>query len=184
MTKRCRRIFSTANPERVVTVSADPLDAKPPGSSLPGRAVPPTDWLVPAALDLAVVVGLWFAVRENELYLTAAVILGLFAVLTIEFAFRFLRTVNSDPPRLESHWGGLGGTAGGWRVSTSLVYLFAALAFGMMTSITIGGAQVPPARDPGRIHETDADQSQLRDTTGAPTGEDEPRDTTRQVSGN
>lgn len=91
-------------------------------------------------LALALVAGLAAAVRWGGLGLSVAVLLGFFGFLTAFFAGRFARAVDSDPdrPGFESHWGGLGGGLGGWRVSTSLVYLMAAIAFGGLLAVTAG----------------------------------------------
>lgn len=91
-------------------------------------------------LSLALVAGLAAAVRWRDLDLGVAVLAGFFGLLTAFFAGRFALAVERDPdrPGLESHWGGLGGGLGGWRVSTSLVYLMAAVAFGGLLALTAG----------------------------------------------
>jgi hypothetical protein len=53
----------------------------------------------------------------------------------------FVRAVRYEPPRIESHWGGIGGGLGGWHISPSLAYLVAAIAFGAMFTTIL-----PPAK--------------------------------------
>jgi hypothetical protein len=58
----------------------------------------------------------------------AAVLLGMTVALLVGFA----ASARVESPRIESHWGGFGGTGGGWRMSTSMAYLIGALAFAAM----------------------------------------------------
>ena len=103
-------------------------------------------------LTSAFVLGLAAAVRWGGLGLPVAVLAGFFGLLTAFFAGRFALAVERDPdrPGFESHWGGLGGGLGGWRVSTSLVYLMAAIAFAGLLALTAGLALS------GRTQEEDA----------------------------
>lgn len=55
----------------------------------------------------------------------------------------FLRTVREDPPRIESHWGGFGGGLGGWRMSASLAYLVAVIAFAAMFTMVVQQSKPP-----------------------------------------
>ena len=59
--------------------------------------------------------------------------LALLAIGTVVFIVLFIRMLESgDSPQLESHWGGIGGGLGGWRLSGSLTYLAAATVFGVL----------------------------------------------------
>lgn len=63
----------------------------------------------------------------------------LFGVLTALFAvIFFLSVIRGDAPLVETHWGGIGGSLGGWRLSKSLVYFLGALAFGAMAVVSLG----------------------------------------------
>lgn len=55
------------------------------------------------------------------------------AWITLLFSLRLARALDEgDRPGVETAWGGLGGGFGGWRLTRSAVFLFAALAFGML----------------------------------------------------
>lgn len=74
------------------------------------------------------------AAVEDRLGYTAAGLLALVGSLALLFGGRFFSAVgDGDRPRIETNWGGLGGTMGGWSVSSSVVYLLAALFFGGLT---------------------------------------------------
>jgi hypothetical protein len=53
-------------------------------------------------------------------YIAALVIL---LMLTVFLVWLFIRAVQRDLPRIESHWGGLGGGLGGWEISASFAIL-------------------------------------------------------------
>lgn len=54
--------------------------------------------------------------------------LVLFAFGSIYFLFLFVqRLERGGAPQIETHWGGIGGGLGGWRMSTSLGYLLVAI---------------------------------------------------------
>lgn len=64
--------------------------------------------------------------------------LGILAVATLFFLFLFVRMVERGaPPQVESHWGGIGGGVGGWRISSSLTYLLAAVTFGVLFAVFV-----------------------------------------------
>jgi hypothetical protein len=62
--------------------------------------------------------------------LAGLLILG---VIVLFCGFSFMTSVRKDGPlSFESHWGGLGGGVGGWRMSESLTYLMATIVFGVL----------------------------------------------------
>jgi hypothetical protein len=62
-----------------------------------------------------------------------AVSVGIIAILVLWFFVSFAESLRREgSPTIESHWGGLGGGIGGWRLSLSLVYLLGLIAFGLL----------------------------------------------------
>lgn len=64
------------------------------------------------------------------------------------FFWRFYAAVSTgDELKIEYHWGGLGGGLGGWRISKSLGFLFAAFALGGLLAVAVVGTRTgtPPA---------------------------------------
>jgi hypothetical protein len=62
--------------------------------------------------------------------------LTLFALGTVVAVALFLWAVRrGDLPQIESHWGGLGGGMGGWRMSASMAYLLMAAIFGSLFTV-------------------------------------------------
>jgi hypothetical protein len=54
--------------------------------------------------------------------------LGLLGIGTLVFLFLFVgRLQRGGAPKIETHWGGIGGGLGGWRMSSSLGYLVVAI---------------------------------------------------------
>lgn len=52
---------------------------------------------------------------------------------TVIFGVLFIAaTVRDGPPSVEKSWGGLGGGSGGWEISSSLTYLVATIAIGVL----------------------------------------------------
>jgi hypothetical protein len=95
------------------------------------------DWLLPLTVFMAYVSLLYFAASIREITILGAGIMALLGGLTLWFAKRFIDSMRFDgPPRVDSHWGGLGGGLGGWRLSASLVYLIGACAFGVLVTVT------------------------------------------------
>ncbi len=87
----------------------------------------------------------------------AVLVLG---VLMIIFLGLFVFTAWADPrPQFEGNWGGLGGGLGGWRISTSIVYLALAVAMGIMGT-TIATSLIN--RRPPTIAAVDKYQSVVR----------------------
>ncbi|MCB9765067.1 MAG: hypothetical protein H6739_35160 [Alphaproteobacteria bacterium] len=73
------------------------------------------------------------ATYQGELGAWRAGVMLLLAAVTLWFLQLFGDSMTRGHwPTLESHWGGLGGGLGGWRISPSLVYLLGALWFGGM----------------------------------------------------
>jgi hypothetical protein len=74
--------------------------------------------------------------------------LTLLALGTVAFLCLFVRMIETgDSPQLESHWGGIGGGLGGWRMSGSLTYLAAATVFGVLFAFFV--LQLDSATDAG-----------------------------------
>ncbi len=80
----------------------------------------------------------------------------LFAGIAIVFLARFVRSLESgEPLGIESHWGGLGGGVGGWRISRPIVYLLPAIVFAALTAVAMSSylpsekkeEKKPPATD-------------------------------------
>jgi hypothetical protein len=93
----------------------------------------PADAVARAAVDARDDPPGW--VRVVVLLLVAAAMVLL--VIGVVFATkRFIDADRGQPFGVESHWGGLGGGLGGWRVSPQVIYLVVALAFaGMLTAL-------------------------------------------------
>jgi hypothetical protein len=91
------------------------------------------------AATLFVILGIAFMI--GELKLLQAIILWFFSFLTLQFVRRFLDEVKPGKAlSFESHWGGLGGGLGGWRMAAPLVFLLAALAFGLLMIIFVSSS--------------------------------------------
>src|ERR1051325_2555002 len=54
------------------------------------------------------------------------------------FLVSFIRALDKgDPPSVDRHWGGLGGSMSGWRMSNSLVHLLAGLSFAVLGTVSL-----------------------------------------------
>lgn len=75
-------------------------------------------------------------------------VLGIGAIL---FLGLFVLDLLRRPPAVETHWGGFGGGVGGWRISPSLLFLVAAIAFASLATMLMNaegaGAGGPARRD-------------------------------------
>jgi hypothetical protein len=102
---------------------------------------------------------------------------GVLLLGTAAAFYRMYQELNrGDSPRLEHHWGGLGGGLGGWRVSPSLAYLLLTVALAsLLTLIVTRGADrldrlaEQRARTATLAGETDATAA-ARDTASTPPG--------------
>jgi hypothetical protein len=78
----------------------------------------------------------------------APAVAGALLLIVSALLWGFRQSARDEPPRIESHWGGLGGGLGGWRMSASLGYLIAALAFGgMFTAFASRWLPSPPSAE-------------------------------------
>ena len=76
-----------------------------------------------------------------ELGLSTAVVLGVVILVTVTLLVAmFVAVRRGEGFEIESHWGGLGGGLGGWRVSAPLVYLF-----GVVAVLALGTTAVRPS---------------------------------------
>lgn len=61
-----------------------------------------------------------------------------FAAIAVLFLARLIGSLESgDSLSVESHWGGLGGGVGGWRISRAAVYLICTVTFGALTAMSV-----------------------------------------------
>jgi hypothetical protein len=62
-----------------------------------------------------------------------ALVLIMLFLITITLVWRLIGALSSgDVPRIESHWGGIGGGLGGWEFSRAMVYLLASVCFAVL----------------------------------------------------
>jgi hypothetical protein len=104
----------------------------------------------------------------GQLSLVQAILLWLFSSLTYRFGLQLLEKLKKgDSISVENHWGGLGGSLGGWRISTSLVLLILTLAFGLLTIMSVPR---PAASSHGSAsaETTSAPSANTTDRNGAP----------------
>ena len=131
--------------------STAPVPAAPAPVSPPqGRAAtsPAERWLY----AVLVVSLLWVLVAPTAMLLTEpyhrdaladdkVLTLGfgvLFASVALVFSARLIRSLdNGDYLGVESHWGGLGGGVGGWRISTPVIYLVCVVSFGALAAVSM-----------------------------------------------
>lgn len=105
---------------------------------MPETPAPSPKSLFPVVVALVTGVLLYAAVRLGEMPATRAATLYAFGAATGWFLQRFHATMQEEGwPGMETHWGGLGGGLGGWRVSPSVVYLMGALSFGGLLAYSI-----------------------------------------------
>jgi hypothetical protein len=78
-------------------------------------------------------------------------LVGLMLVAVTFLGFAIWEIQHGRPPMIESQWGGIGGGAGGWRMSNSLVYLLCTLVTGVIlgTVLTRGWDGAQSAKSPG-----------------------------------
>jgi hypothetical protein len=76
------------------------------------------------------------AASQSAVPFSETAALTLFALGTVVAVALFLWAVRrGDLPQIESHWGGLGGGMGGWRISASMAYLVTATIFGSLFAV-------------------------------------------------
>jgi len=122
----------------------------PPGTTPTKRKLGPR-WTA-AIMSILLIGHAWLSFQRNSLPNTAAGIaqtadfsatfetaqgiltvfwfgaLGLLGIGTLVFLFLFVgRLQRGGAPKIETHWGGIGGGLGGWRMSSSLGYLVVAI---------------------------------------------------------
>jgi hypothetical protein len=63
---------------------------------------------------------------------------ALFASIALVFLTRLTRSLEAgEALGIESHWGGLGGGIGGWRISRPVSYLLCAMTFGALAAVAV-----------------------------------------------
>jgi hypothetical protein len=98
-------------------------------------------WFKEVFGSVVILILLLIAVLSEELGWLHALLLWVFSSLTFWFALQLMGAIRKgDLPAFESHWGGFGGGMGGWRLSASMVYLLACLAFALLTIVTASNA--------------------------------------------
>ena len=85
---------------------------------------------------LAAVGAAWNAGAIGSLNSIATIALGGLAIASFFLCVGALDS--GEGIALESHWGGLGGGVGGWRLTLPLVFLLAAIFFAGATAVTVG----------------------------------------------
>ena len=99
---------------------------------------PSKSQLFPVVIALTTGVLLYAAVRLGEIAAIRAATLYAFGAATAWFIHRFHESMQQEGwPGMETHWGGLGGGLGGWRVSPSVIYLVGALTFAGILSYSL-----------------------------------------------
>jgi hypothetical protein len=94
----------------------------------------------------------------------AAAALLVFGVAAIGFAILLVLAFSrGDSIEVETRWGGIGGSGGGWRLSSSFSYLLAALLFGGLFASTVWALLRVGDSGPSRAA---APATAPRDTTG------------------
>jgi len=103
------------------------------------KMVPP--WTVVAVICLAIV-GLVGALAQSIDFIQAMLILLLGSAALVAMAQVIDRLQRGESIELQSHWGGLGGAIGGWRLSpvTSLL-LLALILTGSAIGVGVGGGK-------------------------------------------
>jgi hypothetical protein len=87
-------------------------------------------------------------VAQGGIQLLLAALLTVFVSLTIAFGAAAIHGLNEGEDfSIESHWGGLGGGLGGWRVSNPLIFLIATLFSAALTYL-VASPHLGLSRDP------------------------------------
>lgn len=132
--------ISFSQPEVMMSSSAgstsDSDDDREPAHSSQVRRQGRPQRTDPLILVVVLVGLLGVAAHRGEISASLATLLAVLGGLTVWFLSLFLRAVDADgPPNVESHWGGLGGGIGGWRLSSSLIYLLCAGVIGTVSFV-------------------------------------------------
>jgi hypothetical protein len=121
----------------------------------------------------------WAAARDTPALVYAPVIAAILLMIVAYLLMGFARHAQQEPPHVETHWGGLGGGLGGWRVSASLAYLVAALAFGgMFTAFSMRWLFPPPPQAQETEKQTGGETSKADTTRAVPPAAGARADTT------
>ncbi len=111
----------------------------------------------------------WAVVRDRPAALFAPLVAVSLLMIVLGLVMGFVREARQEPPQIETHWGGLGGGLGGWRISASLAYLVAALAFGgMFTAFSTRWLFPPPPQTQENETQKDEQKSKADTTPEAP----------------
>jgi hypothetical protein len=136
----------TQPPVRLVAVAASALYAGLFAASFvagPALEAPPSG--APAAPPAALTI--------DGVRLWHGVALFILAAGTTVFLALFVRMIERGvSPQIETHWGGIGGGLGGWRISLSLTYLLAAAVFGVLFAFFVLQLEAP-SRQPAQANE-------------------------------
>src|SRR6185369_4743846 len=90
-------------------------------------------------------------------------------IVTVALLWAFFTTAQHDPPRIESHWGGLGGSLGGWHMSASMAYLLAAVAFGAMFTTVVAKIPASEGTPPATVTVDATETARISKTVVTPT---------------
>jgi hypothetical protein len=111
-------------------------------------------------------------VTDYWVRLTISVVLLLIFVSYSLYALEKFQEAMSDPNKgglwMESHWGGLGGGLGGWRVSNAFVYLVVFAFFGGLAIAAISMAPPYPGTTPKEPKEEAPAATSSTDSTKEP----------------
>ena len=77
---------------------------------------------------------------QREVFAFTKVVAGGLGAVAIACLVLFGLEARHGDVRVETHWGGLGGGAGGWRLSPALLYLFLAVVMASMLTVIATGA--------------------------------------------
>lgn len=87
-------------------------------------------------------------VWRGRLMLCAGLFAGVLCGMAIWLLFRSSRQADATGLRFTSHWGGYGGSAGGWQVTPAFVSLLGAVLLAATAAIIVGGMLVAPMPAP------------------------------------
>jgi hypothetical protein len=138
--------------------------------------------VVASAIAVGLVGGLAFGVWQGGLSAKTAVMIGFLGLLSGGFSCLFLdATYRQGPPSYENNWGGLGGGLGGWRMSESLAYMVASLAFGAL--MVAAAASTPPIAASPNSAPTSRATASVKTPSASPTVTTSPTASSTPLSG-